>query len=289
MNLKKAVLSALAYHSIFNYPLTFEEIYKFTEVKTNKKKLSEALLELRKSEKIFKITDFYSLTKSEKFTFLRKKRQAISKQKMKKASVFVNILSTIPTIKLVAITGALSLKNSDENDDIDLLIIASNNRIWTSRFFANLLLFPYKRSPRSNKQKDKACLNIFLDESKLRIENKNLYIAHEIAQMKVVLNTDNTYEKFIKENHWVYDFLPNWIPEKVSSKNKYSFNFPIELSIFTNKVEDVLKKYQLNYMKEKVSSEKITDKQLFFHPKQTNQKIMKEYREKVSTIGCIDS
>ena len=48
------------------------------------------------------------------------------------------------------------------------------------------------------------CLNLWLDESALEIpvDQRNLYTAHELAQMKPRVNKDGTYEKMMWANRW---------------------------------------------------------------------------------------
>ena len=55
---------------------------------------------------------------------------------------------------------------------------------------------------------------MFLDERHLQIPKKeqDLFSAHEVCQLKVIWEKDGIYQKFLKENQWVRQFLPNWKP-----------------------------------------------------------------------------
>lgn len=111
---------------------------------------------------------------------------------------------------MIALSGARAMNNASLADDIDLMIITAENRLWLTRLLVSFLLFPWLR--RGQKISRRLCLNLWLDESALVIKTQNLYTAHEICQLKPLYNRDQTYQKFISANLWYKQFLPNWKP-----------------------------------------------------------------------------
>lgn len=288
MSLSQSILATLAYHDIFDYPLTAQEVHRYLiDKKTTSTSITKILIRLLSDRKIGDRKGYYHLTGRSKIVSLRLQRAKFSQAKLKRAQFFANILKIIPTVKLVAISGALAMANSHKSDDIDLVIITSRNCLWTSRFFANLALLLFKRSPHSSKISDKACLNIFLDESHLKISPQNLYLAHEICQMKPIWDKNGTHARFIKANRWVTKFLPNWRPhavengqwEMLNGKHKTKNHKPYTINY--SPVEIFLKKFQLWYMHSKITSEKIGEYQLFFHPTNTGEWVMEEYQNRL--------
>ncbi len=276
MTIEKAVLSALAYHNIFDYPLTKEEIFMFLETKSNEMELKIALNKLIKKKKI-KFLDEYFFLKNKSIVKKRKLKYVQSQKKQKKMQFYAKSLSLIPTVTFVGLTGALSMNNAKKNDDIDLLVISTKNSMWTTRFLSNIILLPFRRQPKSIKQNNRACLNIFLDENDLEIKQKNLYTAHELVQMVPVINKNKAYQRLINKNSWVFEFLPNWkIKEKVSKKSKIKKSPKF--------VENSLKKLQLNYMKSKRTQETIGRYQLFFHPINLQKKILQMHSKKIKSL-----
>lgn len=285
MNLKQSIQATLAYHDIFNYPLTESEIHAYlignksslTHIKSKAKLLVQKKI-------IGKRREFYFLSKRKNLPALRIMRKKISQEKLKRAIYFATVLRLIPSIELVAISGALSMANSTKSDDIDLVIITSKNTLWITRFLANFVLLPYKRSPKSKIQKDKACLNIFIDKKALKITDENLYTAHEICQMKPIWDRGNSYQKFIRTNNWVKQYLPNWEPSYMSNtirSTKY------KLEIITGSLsllEKLAKMLQLKYMHSKITNEKIGEWQLFFHPDNNQSKILATYTKKLLAL-----
>jgi predicted nucleotidyltransferase len=213
--MKKAILKTLAYADIFDYPLRAQEIERFL-IANKSHNFASLNQTLKKLSPISQKEGFYFLKGKEKTVALRKKREKWSQEKLKIAKKVTNWLKLVPSIKMVAATGALAMENAKEKDDIDLLIITSKNRLWLTRALTVFLteLVAKRRHPRDKQVKDKICLNMFLDEGHLQIpkNEQDLFSAHEICQLKLIWDRNKTYQKFIKQNQWVKHYLPNWKP-----------------------------------------------------------------------------
>lgn len=211
-SLSKSILRTLAYADVFDHPLTTEEIHRFLiEKKASLKQVEAVLSQL---SKINSQTGFCFLKGKKKIVSLRKKRERASEKKLKLAQRVGDWLRLIPWIRLVGVTGALSMKAAKEQDDIDLLIVTARNRLWLTRLLAVLLveLVAKRRRPGDKEVKDRICLNMFLDEDHLGVPRKerDLFSAHEVCQLMVLWEKGRTYQKFLKGNQWVAKFLPNW-------------------------------------------------------------------------------
>ena len=290
MSLQNAVLATLIYHDIFNFPLTLGEIYSLQiKTKSTFKKTKNALGELVHRRLVGEKDGFYYLKGRGKIANLRLFRKKISDSKFKRALFFAGLLRIVPTLKLVGISGALAMENSHKDDDIDLVLVTSAGLLWTTRFLVNILLLPFKRDPKGVKIANKACLNLFLDESALKISPQNLYIAHEICQMKPLWDRDGTYRRFIDQNSWVKKYLPNWEPEwvvngKWKMVNGKSKKINSLFTIHNLLIENLLRNFQLAYMAKKVTTEKIGDRQLFFHPQNVSGKILQDYSNRLRKL-----
>ena len=275
-------MATLSYHDIFDYPLKLEEIISLLiEKKASQSAILKEAANLQTQKKIDKKSEYYFLKSRPNLVATRISREKYSKKKLRKARFFASILKLIPTIRMVAVSGALAMKNSHKNDDIDLVIITSRGALWTTRFFSNLLLLPFKRDSKGQKISDRACLNLFLDESALRIKEQNLYTSHEICQMKLLWDRDNTHQRFLKANSWTKNHLPSWEPELQNTSRSYKRGrIPSMLSV----IEKPLKSLQLWYMESRITSEKIEDKQLFFHPKSTQGQVLASFHKKIKTL-----
>ncbi len=90
----------------------------------------------------------------------------------------------------------------DERSDLDFFIITAPNRLWIAR----TLLVLYKRVFLANSHKH-FCVNYFIDEKHLEIEEKNLFTATELATV-IPLYGSKQYENLQGVNSWLARILP---------------------------------------------------------------------------------
>ena len=266
ISIEESVIRTLAYFDIFDYPLTFSEIKKYCE--TAIKITDDTLKDIIYSIPIIQESDsfFYFLGRSE-IVAKRIERNDISISKIGKAKVIAKILSKIPTIEFIGVSGSLSMNNSLHSDDIDLFFITRKNTMWTTRFFVNLtlILLGQQRAKHEKSAKDKICPNMFIEKGKLTLPKKrvSLYLAHEVVQLKTLFDKNNTHSEFLSENKWIHKFLPNIelpvFKKKREAKNSV-FNFPLF------PVEALFFSLQKLYMRNVVTSEIILSKLAMFHP-----------------------
>ncbi len=268
-NLKKV----LKYFSFFAYNPRLDEVYTFFPIKISKKSLKYTPPQ-------------YSIGRK------------ISKRKLQnwRYRSYIKLLSFFPQIRLVGLSGSISMMNAKEDDDIDLFIITAKNRLFTGRFVALVLaqLLGLRRHRQLAKLDtvNKICLNLFFDESNLKVPKfkQTEFVGHEVLQMKPIINKDQTYEKFLNANEWVFKLFPNAIHtiskikdqrSKTNSKFK-TLSFKLGFNILTlifellgGLLERLLKSFQLTFINRHRTTEIITSSQLWFHPDDFEKKIKK--------------
>lgn len=192
------MFKTLAYADIFDYPLTAAELQRWQITGDNQ------------DWPVAKTGKFFHLPGRARLVNLRRQRQRFSQLKWRFARQAARRLQLIPWIKLICVTGALAMNNSQKNDDVDLMIVTAKDRLWLTRLKAVVLLGPLLR--RGNKINNRVCLNLWLDETSLALPKtqRNLYTAHEVVQAQPVFERDNAYDKFISANLWYKKYLPNW-------------------------------------------------------------------------------
>ncbi len=249
-------IQSLIYHDVFDYPLTPIELIKWTAGESFKLKSAKEI-------EITTKNGFLFLNKKEGATLKRIMRKRISERKLIQAKKAARILSVLPTIKMIGISGALAMHNASEGSDIDFLIITKKGNLWTSRLLTMALL-ALMRIPRrkygDRDQKDKLCLNMWLDEDDLTWKKKerNVFTAHEISQIVPLINKDKTYERFLSKNNWITDFWPNATNTKTEKGKKIKKGM--------NPIELLARKFQYWYMRDKITREVVTPTRAFFHP-----------------------
>ena len=97
---------------------------------------------------------------------------------MHKALRNARLIFHFPFTRAIMISGSLSKNYADEASDVDYFIIVKPGRLWIAR----TLLIIYKRIFLMNSKKY-FCVNYFIDEDHLEIEEKNLFTAVELTTL----------------------------------------------------------------------------------------------------------
>ena len=289
MEIKSAVLAALSYFDLFSYPLSEEEVFFWLPAKAGRQEVKKVLEELKKAGKVSVKDGFYFFPPKNSVE-LRKKRERYAEGKIKKAQKAARLLGFLPGVLLVGLTGNLAMKAAKKEDDIDFLIITRSGWLWRSRFLAIFLLelLGWRRRPNQKEARDKICLNLFIEEGHLALEKErhDLYTAHELLQMKPLVDKASVYQRFLQANSWAVSFLPQaWEKSKVKSQ---SANWRTKVKSKEGKevaaasptiVEKILAGFQLKKISAHQSREEILPGQLFFHPQDRRGEMMRKYRK----------
>jgi len=266
LELTEAEVSSVIYHDIFDYPLSFSELIKW---KVGGLAISHQPLEISKKGGYFFVDGRSGLI------YKRVLRKRISDKKLEIAKDAAGVLSLIPLIKFVGITGSLAMENSAEESDIDLMVITKKGSLWTSRIFAYLLFvlsgISFRRAGKKD-EKNRLCLNMWLDEGDLSWpkRDRNIYTAHEIAQIKPLVNKNKTYEKLVSKNKWILKYWPNAVGNKyIGDGISYIGRGKVQYTTYNilhTWVEKLAFWFQHRYMKPKITREVVTPTRAIFHP-----------------------
>jgi len=293
---QKAILTTIIYSDIFHFPLTFTELWKYliSEEKITRKAFSEALANL--SDVVASRDGYYFLTGKDSFVTRRKRHQAELKKKLQIAKKATFFLSHIPTIRFIGISGGLAVGNVTEEDDIDLFLIVKKGTLFMTRFWVVCMLewLGMRRKRNEEFPADKICVNLLVDENRLLWPKKSrdLYSAHEVAQIQPLFERDNMFQKFMDSNQWIRTFLPNSQDEKevflgnTKSTNYFVLQF-LGYFIFLKPFETMLRKLQENYMKKHRTTEIVSKNVLAFHPNDYRMEIISKLRLKCENLGLL--
>lgn len=284
---ESAILRTLAYADVFCYPLTEQQLWRY--LLGRPAKLTEfrtCLKQLLARKKILKTQEFITLRGGAKYIEKRKIRQRESRQKYRYAQRAVRLLRLIPSVWCVGISGALAMGNAPKTDDIDLLIITAPKALWVTRLLSTVILdlFGLRRRVGEREVANKICLNMYLDSKNLRLTQgeRDLYSAHEIIQMKPLLNRFSTHEQFLLANIWVKKYLPQALvwPDR----DKLQIKLPFWVAIIQTG-EWTSKQIQLIYMRRRRTQEVIGKYMLRFHPQDAREWVMSAYQERLKRLG----
>ena len=202
-SLERAILEALAYSDIFDYPLTLDELHRYLPVSTTRKELKISIPQSCVSQPSgCGKQEFFSLPNRSAIVDLRLEREAASRPAFRRALSYGKILALFPFVRMVAMTGSLAVLNLSKNADMDFMLITVPKRLWIARAFA----VSFGRLMRI--AGDRICVNLLVSENALEWPRHDLYSAREMGQMIPIAGPD-MYLRLREANLWVETFLPN--------------------------------------------------------------------------------
>jgi len=204
-SLEASVLCTVAYADVFDYALTASQIHRYlVAFESTYQAVVSALDEgawattrLEQQDGLFALRGRGDLFQ------LRTHRAAVAAKRWPLAQRFGNAIAALPFVRGIALTGALAVGNSDADDDFDYLVITATGRLWLTR--AMIIGLVVKPAARRGYE---VCPNYLLSERRLKFRERNLYVAHELAQM-VPLSGMGVYWRLRTSNAWTSRFLPN--------------------------------------------------------------------------------
>ncbi len=228
-DLEQSIVRTLCWFSVYEYPVTQFEIWKWLLEPGRSFDLCEIYKALNESEWLKERVDYsggyYSIKNEFNMEVCLNERKvrfldSVKKyRKLKRAAMFFSSLSSV---RAVAAVNTLSMWNTTVKSDIDLYIITKPNSIWSSRFWVVLPFLFFGKRPHAHvengsesfEQEDSFCFSFFssrnsLQMDELSLDGKDYYLAHWAKSIVPIFDKDKSFEEFEKENKWVDVFFPN--------------------------------------------------------------------------------
>jgi hypothetical protein len=195
-----SIFHTLLYADVFDYPLRAPEVYRY--LTSTKATIEEVTRALSDKSLFSQSGEFFTLRGREEIVKVRKRRAQVAAQLWQKSTRYTRIISSLPFVRMVAVTGSLAMNNTDEGKDVDFMIVTAPNHLWTCRALSLLIARIAKLEGIS------LCPNYLVTTNALELKERSLYVAHELAQM-IPLSGMEVYDQMWGLNHWIYDYLPN--------------------------------------------------------------------------------
>jgi hypothetical protein len=295
---EKAVLQALAYFDVFDYPLTKEEVFHFCRHQQINLKETEAFLKsLVNQGLVCQYGQFFQTKKDEnwqKERLLNNERAARFLPMARKMAAFIQ---AFPFVRAVFVSGSLSKQCMRTDSDIDFFIVTAPQRLWLARG----LLILFKKIFLFNSHKY-FCVNYFIDTEHLEIEEKNLFTATEIITLMPMCGKE-LYMQFQKANHWAWQIFPNaalrdtrQMPACRSGWTKRSLEYLLSGNLGAW-LDRTFMRTMLAFWKRKFkhfdantfdTALKSTPHVSKHHPLHFQEKVLKAYRSRIKALGIED-
>ena len=210
--LQNHILKALLYFDIFKYPLKIEELARYIPGVFSQAAIDAAVAQLVMNKKIYQYQrDFVSIDEDEQKVLNRIDANALAEEKMQIAFKNGRLIGNFPFVRGVYLSGSLSKGVMKSDSDIDYFIITADHRLWLCR----VMLVIYKRIVLLNSRME-FCINYFKSESKLEIEDQNMFTAVELATMIPVVS-NGMHQKMMDSNRWMESMVNGFIHERANN------------------------------------------------------------------------
>ncbi|PJE75962.1 hypothetical protein COV04_02305 [Candidatus Uhrbacteria bacterium CG10_big_fil_rev_8_21_14_0_10_48_11] len=214
-----AIERTLSYFSLFQYPLTANEIWQLLWPGNGTScPLSTVVFELEENNDlrnlIIKDGPFFQLASSEPLRSIREQRYRIATTKMRRAKRLASALTWLPWVEGVAVCNSLGYQNTRAKSDIDFFIITKPGTIWLTRFVTVGALTAVRQRPHGEHTPNALCLSFFVTGNSLNLAPLALpggdpHFAYWIAQMTPLFGRGAIWKQFWDANRWVQVLLPN--------------------------------------------------------------------------------
>ena len=208
-HIEAAILRTLLYADIFRFAMTSAELHRHLICTSPiSHEALEQTLNQSATLKTLLAQDKGYITlanRYENITF-RVEREAYIDAMWDDAMRYGGWFAQIPFVRMVAMTGALAVRNPvNEQDDYDYLLVTEPGRVWLARAIAIMLV----RLVRFRKRE--LCPNYVLASDQLLQQNQTLFMAREVVQMYPIFGSD-LYQEMLTANDWVETYLANATP-----------------------------------------------------------------------------
>lgn len=298
--LEQAVFRTLAWFSIFSYPLTIFEVWKWLLEPDRSYNLSETYRILDESvwlsSKIEKRDGFVALIGKISVDEQVKERQnrfldAVTKYaSLRRAAVWFQLF---PGVQAVAAANTMAWWHTNEHSDIDLYILTKPKMLWSSRLF---LVAPFKllgrRPDKVTRVRNPFCFSFFntsdhLNLEALRIE-RDVYLAFWSKSLVPVFDKKDLFEKHTQANRWADVLFPH-AKLKALHRHCQPRRFP-QLPLQTVIFEPLARSVQRNHFPKHIQQLKnrdtrvvINDDMLKLYPTDRREMFRDEYESILKT------
>lgn len=206
----------IQYFAVFNFPLTLDEIHYFHSGDKEKGAIAQVLAEMLHEGQVQQSGEYYfGVSCSPDCIEKREAGWALAQKMLPGARRAGKLIAWFPFVKFVGISGSLSKGYARKGTDFDFFIVTAPNTLWICR----TLLHLFKKITFLFGAQHCFCMNYFIDQNHLELEEKNMFTQIELATL-IPLNNPNLFRYFLLKND-----LPN--------SSKLALNVPAESYLVT--------------------------------------------------------
>ena len=165
-----AIARSVIYASLFDYPLTLEQLHQRSSSRTRRR--PEILAVYDGSELLQDVVEYRTGSSFRRAAAISSPsgggaRRAATRS-WREHRLVLRLICALPFTRLVALSGSIAHRNLEPNGDLDLFIVTRGPRVWTVTV-ALLVLTKLLRRRRT------VCANFILADSHLALDQQDLF------------------------------------------------------------------------------------------------------------------
>jgi hypothetical protein len=201
-----AIVRAVVYASLFDYPLTLEQLSEsLVEAAATPEDVLQTFVGSAALRRVIEHRDgFFFLTGSAELIAERRRREARSRAFLNRYRPVLRLIGALPFTRLVAVSGSVAHLNLEDGGDLDLFIVTRGRTVWTVTLAAIVAtrLLAVRRA---------ICANFIVSDDHLALDQHDLFTANQVIHLKA-LTDDGVFEDFLAANAFVRRCYPNAAP-----------------------------------------------------------------------------
>jgi hypothetical protein len=201
-----AIARSVLYAALFDYPLTLAQLRQ-TLIESAQTP-TEILGAYNRSVALQAVVDcrdgFFFPRGRPELVDERRRREARSRAFLRRHRAFLALVSLLPYVRMVALSGSIAHLNLEGDGDLDLFIVTRGRRVW-SVTVAVVVLAKLLRRRRT------VCANFVMADSHLALEQGDLFTASQIVHLRPIVGRD-LFGQLVAANPFVKRFYPNFHP-----------------------------------------------------------------------------
>ena len=212
--LEQAFLQSVIYASLFDYPVTLKQLREgLIGQSANERDLSRCYATSPLLQATVECVEPYYFPRGRRDLLdTRRRREVRSRQLLEDLAKPMALMTAMPFVRMVALSGSLAHLNAEGEADLDLFVITKPGRVWsvTVTTLAIARLFGWRA---------RLCLNYVISERALMVGPADLFCANQIVYLQPV-SGHPTYLAFLASNRFVERFYPNFRPRPISTRRR---------------------------------------------------------------------
>jgi hypothetical protein len=315
--LEQAIIAALVYHDVFDYPLRLIELWRWLYV-TNRDDwavvtratpadVERAVQTLQRAAAVDRAGEFITLHGRSRIVATRLERHVANQRKWRRAELVARCLRLVPFVQFVGVVNTLAIDNARPESDIDLFIVAGRGRLWLTRLLVTMAVSLLGIRRHGLRVTDRVCLSFYVSDAALDLQplqltkvDDDVYLTYWTAQVVPMFDRGGTWEAFKRANRWVVNHLPHGLIGTPNPRFGNGLIAPLLRAVpelllstpFGAMADWLAKRGQLLVMRGKRSSRRsagtsevvVTDEVLKFHERDRRREYRAEFHERLQQI-----